>query len=47
MLINSILPLVNWNLGTAIIVLFGAVCLILMLVVNRMVHRDERKKDNW
>lgn len=44
MILQTIFPLVNWNLGTAIIMLFGVVCLVLMLVVHRMVHGDRRKK---
>ncbi len=41
----TFLPLVDYGLGTAIIILFGIVCIVLMLVVNRMIHSD-KKKDN-
>ncbi|PTX41659.1 hypothetical protein C8P64_3158 [Christiangramia gaetbulicola] len=45
MLSQLFIPLVNWTLGTIIIIVFGVVCLALMLIVNKMVNSD-RKKDN-
>lgn len=42
-----IIPLVNWTLGTVIIIVFSLVCLGLMLIVHRMVNSDSdrNKKD--
>ncbi|WP_256946155.1 hypothetical protein [Christiangramia oceanisediminis] len=38
-----ILPLVNWSLGTGIIMFFGIVCIALMLIVGNMFRK---KRDN-
>lgn len=40
----NILPLVNWNLGTGIIIFFGVVCIALLLIVHNMVKSDDKKK---
>ena len=42
-MILSLLPLVNWSLGTGIIIVFGVVCLVLMLIVHNMVRSDRKK----
>lgn len=38
MLLNLLIPLVNWNLGTGIIMFFGLVCIGLMLTVHHMIN---------
>ncbi|MCB7482119.1 hypothetical protein [Christiangramia sediminis] len=43
MLSQLTIPLVNWNLGTGIILFFGVVCLVLILIVNNMVNSDQKK----
>lgn len=45
MISQVILPLVNWSLGTGIILFFGVVCLLLILIVNRMVRNGRNKED--
>ena len=38
------LPLVNWGMGSVIIVVFALVCIILIAVVYNMVKSDSEKK---
>ncbi len=38
MLSQLTIPLVNWSLGTGIILFFGVVCLVLILIVNNMIR---------
>ncbi|WP_290627668.1 hypothetical protein [Altibacter sp.] len=37
------IPLVDWGMGTAIIVVFGVVCTVMILVVLNMVKSDKKK----
>ncbi len=37
------LPLVDYGLGTGIIIVFGIVCIVLMLVVHSMITSDKKK----
>lgn len=46
MLSQLFLPLVNWNLGTGIILFFGVVCLVLILIVDHMIRKGGNDKDN-
>ncbi|MCW8980462.1 MULTISPECIES: hypothetical protein [Altibacter] len=42
-MIVSKIPLVDWGMGTAIIVVFGVVCAVMILVVLNMVKGDKKK----
>ena len=42
MLLNLLIPLVNWNLGTGMIIFFGLVCIGLMLTVHNMINSEKR-----
>ncbi|WP_165499059.1 hypothetical protein [Gramella sp. KN1008] len=44
MLLNSLIPLVNWNLGTGIIMFFGLVCIALMLIVHNMISKGKKEE---
>lgn len=44
MLFNFLIPLVNWNLGTGIIMFFGLVCIALMLIVHNMIRSGKKKE---
>ncbi|MDX1761851.1 MAG: hypothetical protein R3218_06820 [Christiangramia sp.] len=37
------IPLVNWSLGTGLILFFGVVCLALILIVNHMIRNGGNK----
>ncbi len=43
MLLNYLLPLVNWGIGTLLMLFFGVVCIVLLIIVHRMVHSDKKK----
>ena len=45
MLSQLTIPLVNWNLGTGIILSFAVVCLVLILIVYSMVNSDQKKNN--
>ena len=42
---KTIIPLVNWGLGTAIIAVFGVVCVVLVILVLKMVNSDKKKNE--
>jgi ABC-type spermidine/putrescine transport system permease subunit I len=44
MILQTIIPLVNWGMGTALIIVFGAVCVGLVILVVNMVNSDKKKK---
>ncbi|WP_432410089.1 hypothetical protein [Rasiella sp. SM2506] len=39
------MPLVNWGMGTALIIVFAVVCVILSVVIYTMVQSGKKKKD--
>lgn len=41
---NSIIPLADWGMGTALIVIFALVCLGLTIVVLSLVFSGPKKK---
>jgi len=43
-MLKTIIPLVDWGMGTAIIVVFGVVCVVLVLLVFNMVNSGKKKK---
>jgi uncharacterized membrane protein len=45
MILHAIIPLVNWGMGTALIIVFGVVCVALILLVLNMINSG-KKKDN-
>jgi len=42
---NSILPLANWGMGTALIIFFAVLCVVLSAIVINFVMSG-KKKDN-
>ncbi|WP_262497871.1 hypothetical protein [Marixanthomonas spongiae] len=40
---NTIIPLVDWGMGTAIIGVFAVVCVVLTIVVYSMVNSGKKK----
>jgi|TARA_R100000306_G_scaffold260_4_gene628 Mg2+ and Co2+ transporter CorA len=42
-MLNTVIPLVDWGMGTAIIVVFGVVCVVLVALVFNMVNSDKKK----
>lgn len=45
MISQTIIPLVNWGMGTAIIIVFGVVCVGLVVLVINMINSDKKKED--
>lgn len=45
MLSNYFLPLVNWSIGTLLMLFFGVVCIVLLIIVHRMVHSDKKNSN--
>jgi len=43
-MLKTIIPLVDWGMGTTIIVVFGVVCVVLVLLVFNMVNSGNKKK---
>ncbi|WP_255592687.1 hypothetical protein [Marixanthomonas sp. SCSIO 43207] len=43
MLTTIILPLVDWGMGTAMIIVFAVVCVVLFAVVYAMVSGGKKK----
>ncbi len=43
--LQTIIPLVNWGLGTALIIVFGVVCVGLVILVVNMINSDKKKDD--
>ena len=39
------IPLVDWGMGTAIIVVFAIVCVVLSVVIYTMVQSGKKKDD--
>ncbi|MEH6763328.1 hypothetical protein [Aequorivita antarctica] len=42
---NSILPLANWGMGTAIIIFFAVLCVVLTAIVLNFVFSGKKKDD--
>ncbi|HNP68721.1 MAG TPA: hypothetical protein PKH16_12515 [Aequorivita sp.] len=42
-MINIILPLANWGVGTAIIIVFAVVCVVLSVMVINFVMKGKKK----
>lgn len=40
------LPLVDWGMGTTIIVVFGVVCIVLAVMIYSMVQSGKGKDEN-
>ncbi|AFL79641.1 hypothetical protein Aeqsu_0112 [Aequorivita sublithincola DSM 14238] len=43
---NSILPLANWGMGTAIIIFFAVLCVAMTVLVLSFVFKGKKKEDN-
>lgn len=43
---NSILPLANWGMGTAIIIFFAVLCIVLSAIVINFVFSGKKKGDD-
>lgn len=43
---HSIIPLADWTMGTALIIIFALVCIVLTLVVLSLVFSGKKKKDD-
>lgn len=43
---NSILPLANWGMGTAIIIFFVILCIALIAIVLNFVYSGNKKSDD-
>ncbi len=41
---NTIIPLVDWGMGTIIIGVFAVVCIVLVILVFNMVNSGKKKK---
>ncbi len=46
MILQTIIPLVNWGLGTALIIVFGVVCVALVILVVNMINSDKKQKND-
>ncbi len=44
-MISNFIPQVNWGMGTAIIIVFAVVCVILSVVIYSMVQSGKKKED--
>lgn len=42
---NSIIPLADWGMGTALIIVFVLVCIVLTLIVLSLVFSGKKKND--
>ncbi|RKS53687.1 hypothetical protein BC962_1941 [Gillisia mitskevichiae] len=45
MILQTIIPLVNWGMGTALIIVFGIVCVALVVLVINMINSDKKKDE--
>lgn len=45
MILQTVIPLVDWGMGTALIIVFGLVCVGLVLLVLNMINSDKKKED--
>ncbi len=43
---QTFLPLANWGVGTAIIIVFALVCIVLAALVISFVMKDKKKDDS-
>jgi Mg2+ and Co2+ transporter CorA len=44
-MINYIIPLANWGAGTAIIIVFAVVCIVLTALVINFVMKGKKKNE--
>lgn len=44
-MINTIIPLANWGMGTAIIIVFAVVCVALTALVINFVMKGKKKNE--
>ena len=44
-MINSIIPLANWGVGTAMIIVFAVVCVVLSVLVINFVMKGKKKEE--
>lgn len=45
-MINSIIPLADWGMGTALIIVFALVCVVLTVVVVKMVMGGSKETED-
>jgi hypothetical protein len=45
-MINSILPLANWGMGTAIIIFFAILCIVMTAIVLNFVFKGKKKEED-
>ncbi len=45
-MINSMLPLANWGMGTALIIFFAVLCIVLTAIVLNFVLGNKKKDDD-
>lgn len=45
-MLNLLIPLVNWGMGTALIIVFAVVCVALVAVVLGLAYTDKSKGEN-
>lgn len=43
---NTLLPLVNWGMGTALIIIFAVVCVVLTAIVVSFVMKGKKKDED-
>lgn len=43
---NSILPLANWGMGTAIIIFFAVLCIVMTAIVLNFVFNGKKKEED-
>lgn len=43
---NSIIPLADWGMGTALIIIFALVCVVLTLIVLSLVFSGKKKGED-
>lgn len=44
-MLNLLLPLYSWGLGTLLIIIFAIVCVALVLIVLNIMNNDKTKED--
>ncbi len=44
-MINTMIPLANWGVGTAIIIVFAVVCVVLTVMVISFVMKGKKKEE--
>lgn len=45
-MVNYLIPLVNWGMGTALIIVFAVVCVVLVAVVLGIAFTDKTKEED-